>query len=498
MKKNINITPELTTFIAGFRFISETMQLIAYILDDHQHIIEISNQFASEFSLTDKSPLIGKPLSKAELQSLQFYRDNQEIISQQNMQVLGGKQHQVFFEIIDIEKFSHLYIVHKYPIIVNNQSIGIYVYMRPFSLQRYSDLIFCTYGKKEYCIQPWTSKYDLTPKQLLVLFLFLRNYSYTEISSWLSAFGMSMSSARVNEHLENLKTLFESKNKAELKRKATLAGFPSIMPKGFLKSGSYLIDNYMILLKGQTHYPIIAHNVLPANLSRSRNSIIYSSDDIEENRMAYINLFNNYHKHTCEAAYLATSDGSRILAKTSAYASIESIYNLAKKKFISMTSHEPGSFLDILEVENECKIYLKTITRITTTLNQTIVLVNCRPFYTINIPLVMVNIFKIFSFPVTKINHEYKITQKQHMVLFFYARNYSASEVASIMTMLGHKMSLTTVNEHLKKIKLQLGISTQQQLLDAALMIAYDLIPAGLLNSGSHDLNKTNIESWVI
>ena len=66
------------------------------------------------------------------------------------------------------------------------------------------------------------------------------------------------------------------------------------------------------------------------------------------------------------------------------------------------------------------------------------------------------------------------------------------------MTALGYKMSLTTVNEHLRKIKLQLGISTQQQLLDAALMIAYDLIPSGLLNCGSHDLNGTNIENWII
>ncbi|WP_158649396.1 helix-turn-helix transcriptional regulator [Aquella oligotrophica] len=498
MKKNINITPELTNFITGFRFISETMHFIAYILDNHQRIIAVSNEFTSEFSITNKILLIGKLLTETDLPLLQFYQDNHEIISQQNLQVLSDKKHHIFFEIMDIDKFSHLYITHKYPIIVDDESIGIYVYMRPFSLQRYSDLAFCSYAKKEYCIRPWTGKYELTSKQLLVLFLFLRNYSYTEISSWLSAFGMTMSSSRVNEHLENLKIQFGAKNKAELKKKATLAGFPSLMPRGFLKSGSYLIDDYLILLKGHTQYPIVSHSVLAARLSFNVNSIAsYHHDDNE--LISYIDAFINYYKNTDDAAYLTTYDGGTVLAKTSAYASIEDSYNVfIRSNRNHFLNTEQGSFLDILKLENECKIFVRTVIQITTITKQKLILVNCRPFHTVNIPRIMVNIFKIFSFPTTKINQKYKITGKQHMVLFFYARNYSASEVASIMTMLGHKMSLTTVNEHLKKIKLQLGISTQQQLLDAALIIAYDLIPSGLLNSGSHHLTGTNIENWIV
>ena len=405
--------------------------MIAYVIDNNQRIVALSSKFASEFLLYGRNQIIGKRLTETDLSSLQFYQDNHEIISQQNLQVLSDKKQHIFFEIIDFDKFSHLYITHKYPILVDNESIGIYVSMRPFALQRYSDLAFCSYDKKEYCIRPWAGKYELTPKQLLVLFLFLRNYSYTEISSWLSAFGIAMSSYRVNEHLENLKTLFDAKNKAELKRKATLAGFPSLMPRGFLKSGAYLIDDYLILVKGHTQYLIVSHNVLPARLPFIINSITsYYSDD--NDLIRYIDAFINYYQNIDEAAYLTIADGRTILAKTSAYAKIEASYDLLTQ---SGTTHflntEQGSFLDILHLKNECKIFVRTVTQIITLTKHKLILVNCRPFHTLNIPQTMVNIFKIFSFPNTKINHEYKITEKQHMVLFFYARNYSASEVAS-------------------------------------------------------------------
>lgn len=345
------LIPELAKFVGGFQFITKVNKSISYVMDHHQKVVTISDEFASKFSLANRNMLIGKLLTETDLPLLQFYQNNHEIISQQNLQVLSDKKHHIFFEIMDIDKFSHLYITHKYPIIVDDESIGIYVYMRPFSLQRYSDLAFCSYAKKEYCIRPWTGKYEPTSKQLLVLFLFLRNYSYTEISSWLSAFGMTMSSSRVNEHLENLKIQFDAKNKAELKKKATLAGFPSLMPRGFLKSGSYLIDDYLILLKGHTQYPIVSHSVLAARLSFNVNSIAsYHHDDNE--LISYIDAFINYYKNTDDAAYLTTYDGGTVLAKTSTYASIEDSYNVfIRSKRNHFLNTEQGSFLDILKLE---------------------------------------------------------------------------------------------------------------------------------------------------
>lgn len=496
--KKFKTFSELAKFVDGFQFITKINKSVSYVMDHHQKVVAVSDKFASEFSLANKNVLIAKKLTETNLPLLQFYKNNAEIITQQNVLTLTTKQRHVFLEIMDIEKFSHLYIVHKYPIFLENGCIGIYVYMRPLALQRYSDLAFCSYAKNEYCIKPWTGEYDLTQKQLLVLFLFLRNYSYTEISSWLSAFGMTMSSPRVNEHLKNLKIQFDAKNKADLKKKATLAGFPSLMPRGFLKSGAYLIDDYLILLKGHTQYPIASHNVLPAGLPFIVNSITsYYNDD--NDLIGYIDAFTSYYQNIDEAAYLAINDENTILVKTSAYARIEPAYQLITKttSYNSITLKE-GSFLDIIKIDNESRILIRMIKKISISPQMNLILVNCRPFYTVNIPQIMVNIFKIFTFPTTKINPEYKITEKQHMILFFYARNYSAAEVASIMTNLGHKMSLTTVNEHLKKIKLQLGVSTQQQLLDAALMTIYDLIPSGLLNPGSHDLNGTNIENWIV
>ena len=45
---------------------------------------------------------------------------------------------------------------------------------------------------------------------------------------------------------------------------------------------------------------------------------------------------------------------------------------------------------------------------------------------------------------------KYKLTQRQHMVLFLYLQKYSYSEIASILATLGHKISAGRVNDRRK------------------------------------------------
>jgi len=461
-----------------------------------QNIVAVSKGFIREFSLTCDKDLIGRRYADFTFPSLSFYEENHEELSRQNELVITNKRRHIFFEVFDERKFSRLYIVHRYPIITDGLVCGIYVYMRPFALQRYSDIVFCIFGKTDYCIKPLRSDFNLTSKQLLVLFLYLRNYSYTEISSWLNAFGIQMSAGRVNEHLDNLKIAFDVKDRKALRQKTIDVGFPSVMPAGFLKQGSFLIDDYLIHLKGFTNYPLQSHVVAEAYLSGRYNRLTTCKLMFSDELGLYIKLFQNYYEHTDEAAYLAFDDGS-VLVKTEAYIDIEPYYKQVGmgEPFRKKLDY---SFIDVLDVDGEHRIYLRNMRQIGAVSGQNIILVNCRLFYTPNLPQMMTDIFKIFSFPSIKLKSDYRITERQHMVLFFYARNYSAAEVALIMTDLGYKMSVATVNEHLVKIKLQLGVSTREQLLDAALVIAYDLIPGSLLRTGTYSTANTILESWVV
>ncbi len=491
------ITAELAKFIAGFEFISKSLGSIAYLLDEHQCFVEISLAFSQQFCIKNDKQIIGKNYAKLSLSKLKFYKNNSKNLIKQNQQILLSKHHSVFLEIHEEAKFNNLYIVNKYPLIINEQVLGIYIHMRPFSLQRHSDLVFCSFAKTEYCIKPLNSIHKLTQKQLLVLFLFLRKYSYTDISLWLNVFGCAITPAGVNEHLDNIKIKFGAKNKKELLEKAILAGLPSIMPKGFSDAGSYLIDDYLIQLDAYNNYPLVAQNTANSSVPRNNNSVTINYIGQNEQLIAYLELFKNYYQQTNELAYLFMENGT-LLAKTSAYAEIEPEHQILMQQTQIPVSGGHGSYLDIFYINEKPKVYLRELQKISLESGLSIFLINCRPFYTPNIPKIVIDIFRKFSFPKIKIKPSYKITEKQHMVMFFYARNYSVPEIALIMTELGYKMSIATIHEHLDKVKLQLGVKNQRQLIDAALVIAYGLIPSKLLNLGTHSLSDTVIGSWVV
>ncbi len=85
---------------------------------------------------------------------------------------------------------------------------------------------------------------------------------------------------------------------------------------------------------------------------------------------------------------------------------------------------------------------------------------------------------------------KYKLTQRQHMVLFLYLFKYSYTQISSIMTNLGHKISAGRVNEHLENLKHIFGVKVKDQLIERALSHKYNLvIPRQFLKPGSYSLN---------
>ena len=70
---------------------------------------------------------------------------------------------------------------------------------------------------------------------------------------------------------------------------------------------------------------------------------------------------------------------------------------------------------------------------------------------------------------------KYELTERQHMVLFFYVNKYSYSEIASILTDLGYTISAGRVNAHLENLKYIFGVKSKEQLIEKAISLKYHL-----------------------
>lgn len=91
-----------------------------------------------------------------------------------------------------------------------------------------------------------------------------------------------------------------------------------------------------------------------------------------------------------------------------------------------------------------------------------------------------------------------KLTRMEGMVLYLYARNYSYTEVSTLLSSIGHKISPTMVNKHLYNLKTIFDVKTNDQLKDVSLKIGYDVaIPAEFMPEGSHDITGDIFELWV-
>lgn len=87
---------------------------------------------------------------------------------------------------------------------------------------------------------------------------------------------------------------------------------------------------------------------------------------------------------------------------------------------------------------------------------------------------------------------DYKLTEKQHIVLFLYLHRYSAADISSILGLLDYKMSNSRINDHLESLKFIFRVKTKDQLIEKALAMDYNLIiPRALMKEGSYRLDDT-------
>jgi len=156
-------------------------------------------------------------------------------------------------DFIYIDIYNRVGLIHKRPIInpATNNFVGIIGTVRPFYMPNILSLIYkihdVTIGMLNSSkAQP--PKYQITDRQQMVLFLYLNKFSNTEIATIISLVSEKISKNRVNDHLQNLKYIFNVTTKEQLIEKAISLNYHRLIPRGFLKPGSYPItDEAMIV-----------------------------------------------------------------------------------------------------------------------------------------------------------------------------------------------------------------------------------------------------------
>lgn len=161
----------------------------------------------------------------------------------QDVGIMKTKKRGVYLEIVPYHGELKIVIIHKTPII--NQStdeiVGIHVQIRNLLWPSIIKTLFKMHGTKGLLLNPRQNgdplkDYPLTNIQHMVLFLSLNNYSYSEISLFMSIFGQTITPSQVNERLEQLKLIFHVRIKSQLIEKAIGLNFHVILPCGFFNN----------------------------------------------------------------------------------------------------------------------------------------------------------------------------------------------------------------------------------------------------------------------
>jgi hypothetical protein len=232
---------DLNDYLRSFAIICNSNQHIAYLLDKNDVIIAISNEFKKKFEINDNEQIIHHKFETQNIPSLTAYKNIIDLLSAQNKLVRESMQKRIYMDVINSDITADLFIVHKIPIFdAEHNFLCIHAQIRPYSFARLANIGAMVHGIKGFPTRKEDFMHiELTHTQQMVLYLYVRNYSYKEVSIWLHCFGFKVSAAMVNKTLAQLKTLFNVRDKEALRDMSQKLGYDTALPAGFIRDGSY-------------------------------------------------------------------------------------------------------------------------------------------------------------------------------------------------------------------------------------------------------------------
>jgi hypothetical protein len=226
-------------YIGSCELISNSLGYASLILDEKNFILFASDNFY-HFLKLKKNSLIGKNYID-ELPGI-FQKNNQDKIAEIHLQLINHNQRKIFLEVRKNGNIVDAYVTHKTPIFdSNNNFICLHIQYKPFTVARLANL-----GAKFHMLEGYYplnrsgfSQISLSRIQQMIIYLYVRNYSYTEIADWITRFGQKISPTAVNKQLSKLKSIFNVTTSDALKDVSFKYGYDVAVPVEFLPEGSH-------------------------------------------------------------------------------------------------------------------------------------------------------------------------------------------------------------------------------------------------------------------
>jgi hypothetical protein len=245
LSDNIFAATDINEYLRSFTIICNSNKHIAYLQDQNDIIIAISDGFKQKFDISDEEQIINHTFETQAIPSLVTYKNIATLLSAQNKLVRESGQKRIYMDIINSNLTADVFVVHKMPIFdEKGEFLCIHAQIRQYSFARLFNI-----ASKIYDIKGFPTKkedfthIELTHTQQMVLYLYVRNYSYKEVSIWLHCFGYKVSAAMVNKTLDQLKTIFNVRDKEALRDTSLKLGYDTALPAGFIRDGSYDITD---------------------------------------------------------------------------------------------------------------------------------------------------------------------------------------------------------------------------------------------------------------
>lgn len=245
LSENTFAAADINEYLRSFTIICNSNKHIAYLQDENDIIIAISNGFRQKFEISDEGYIINHTFETQAIPSLETYKNIATLLSTQNKVVRETGQKRIYMDVINHNLTADLFVVHKMPIFdAKHNFLCIHAQIRQYSFARLFNIASKMYDIKGFPIKKEDFVHiELTHAQRMVLYLYVRNYSYKEVSIWLHCFGYNVSAAMVNKTLDQLKTIFKVRDKEALRDISLKLGYDTALPAGFIRDGSYDITD---------------------------------------------------------------------------------------------------------------------------------------------------------------------------------------------------------------------------------------------------------------
>lgn len=232
-----SVDVDLQEYLNSTDIISKTLGMQCLILDANNKILYASDNFCAVVGI-QQSELLSKTITEFAMPKLARYNLFASQVAQQHQEIIANNQRRIFLEINTTETQAEATISHKTPIYDSNGNfLCLHIQFKPFTIARLANLGVKFHGVKYSSITDEQKEIPLTRIQQMVIYLYARNYSYTEVATWITRFGHTISPTAVNKQLAKLKTLFNVPDNEGLKDMSLKLGYDIAVPAEFLPTG---------------------------------------------------------------------------------------------------------------------------------------------------------------------------------------------------------------------------------------------------------------------